>query len=430
MQWTKTALPVIAATVMAGGLVVLPAVTQAAAPPVTLTISTWDSGTGLDAYKEGIAAFEKEYPNVRVNIESVSSTYYQSKLLTQLASGAGPDLMLVGDSMAHEFVSSGQLLNLNPVLSQYHINPSHFVKAVWDFGIFGGKQYFITKDWADEAVLYNKTMFTKAHIPFPKAGWTWQQFAADAKKLTLTNSKGVTTQYGAELPGTWLRAGLEAFAGAWGGRVISPNGKTVKGYLNSPKTEAAIKFYLDLYNVDHISPTPTQMASYGSINLFETGRVAMEPDGPWDVSQYDAKPGFQFGVAPMPLGPTGKPYTMAFWSGWAINKNTAHLTQAKELLAFFASPKWAQIDAHWAMPALKNAAAEKIFEQTPYQKAFIAVENTALPLEVKAPVNWSQDVETPLVNMIESATLKPKTNIAKLIGQTVTKIDGLLNQQG
>lgn len=426
LRYAHMLIPAGLSAVLAGGLLI-PAISQAASPRVTLTIATWDSGSGLDSYKEGIKAFEKTHPNIRVDIQSVSSTYYQSKLLTELANGTGPDVFLVGDSEAHEFVNSGQILNLGPTMKQFHIKASAFYKSVFNVGRFGGKIYFIPKDWADEAVLYNKTMFRKAHLPFPKAGWTWQQFANDAKKLTVVNKKGITTQYGAELPGTWLRAGLEAFAGAWGTRIISPNGTTVKGYLNSPKTLAAIQFYLNLYNKDHVSPTPTQMAGYGSTDLFLTGRVAMEPTGPWNVSEYEAKPGFKFGVAPMPQGPTHKPYTMIFWSGWAINKHTAHLAQAKQLLAFFASPRWAQIDSHWAMPGRIDKAVIAQQEKNPGLKPFYAQAPHALPLEVTAPINWTQDVEVPLQNMIETATVKPKTNIRQLVNQTVSKIDGLLH---
>ncbi len=425
MRWTKTGLPIALSAAMTGSLMFLPGVTQAQGAPVTLTISTWDSGSGLAAYHKGIAAFEKLHPNIRVQIDSVSSQYYEPKLLTQLANGTGPDLMLVGDSQVHGFVASHQLLNLNPMLRPYHINPSHFYKSVWHVGMLGGKVYFVPKDWSDEAVLYNKTMFQKAHLPFPKAGWTWQQFAADAKKLTLVKN-GVTVQYGAQLPGTWLRAGIEAFAGAWGGRLISPNGKTVNGYLNSPQTKAAIRFFLNLYNVDHVSPTPTQMAGYGSTDLFLTNRVAMEPTGPWNVSQYEAKPGFHFGVAPMPQGPAHKPYTMIFWAGWAINKHTHHLKQAKALLAFFASPTWAKIDSHWAMPGLIDRSIVAQQEKNPGLKPFYAQAPHALPLEVTAPLNWVQDVEPALQTMIETATVNPHTNLNQLINQTVRKIDAKL----
>ena len=33
-------------------------------------------------------------------------------------------------------------------------------------------------------VYYNKDLFDKAHVPYPKAGWTWDDFVNDAKAIT------------------------------------------------------------------------------------------------------------------------------------------------------------------------------------------------------------------------------------------------------
>ena len=45
------------------------------------------------------------------------------------------------------------------------------------------------------AVVYNKTLFAKAHLPLPGPDWTWAQFLADAKKLTDPASKQFGTAY-------------------------------------------------------------------------------------------------------------------------------------------------------------------------------------------------------------------------------------------
>jgi hypothetical protein len=45
---------------------------------------------------------------------------------------------------------------------------------------------------------------------------------------------------------------------------------------------------------------------------------------------------------------------------------------------------------------------------------------------VTAPLNWVQELQPDLQNMIETATVNTHTNIPRLINQTVQKIDGQL----
>ncbi|MHB1630358.1 MAG: ABC transporter substrate-binding protein, partial [Bacilli bacterium] len=403
-KW-KTAVACGACAVLGAGLIGYGAPQQAAAQtaqaPVTLTISTWDSGAGLTAYKLGIKAFERLHPNVKINIQSISSTYYLPKLLTEMANGSAPDLMLVGDTAVNEFVSSGLLENLTPLFKQhkYGLNAAAFYPNVLNIGKINGQQYMVPKDWADESVIYNKAMFQAAKLPLPKPGWTFNTFVRDAVAMTKFKN-GRVVQWGAQLPGTWLRAGLEYFVSAYGAHIISPNGRTVNGYLNSPATLRAIEFYVGLYtHHNQISPTPVALAgTFKNVDLMLTKRVAMEPTGPWNVSTYRSAH-LNFGVAPMPVGPAGKPMTMAFWAGWAVNKNSPHLQLANELLAFFASQKWASIDSTWAMPALKGPAVARLEKTDPVMKVFFNQAPYVQPLEVTKTLNWTKDVSPVLTNL-------------------------------
>ena len=47
-----------------------------------------------------------------------------------------------------------------------------------------GKSSFLTKDYSPLAIYYNKDLFDKAGVPYPKDGWTWEDFQDTAVKLT------------------------------------------------------------------------------------------------------------------------------------------------------------------------------------------------------------------------------------------------------
>ena len=416
--------------VMAGSLTAMTVPYVAAAAPVTLTISTWDSGAGLKPYQEAIKEFEKLHPGIKVNLQSIQSQYYLPKVLTEMANGSAPDLMLVGDSNVSEFVNSGLLQNLSPLFAHHTdgLNSKYFYPSVLKMGNINGHQYFVPKDWSDEAVLYNKTMFQKAHVPYPKAGWTLNQFVKDAAALTIAKS-GHVQQYGAELPGTWLRAGLEYWVSAYGGNILDKGGHSVSGALNSAKTEKAIESFIDVYRSHpNLSPSPQAMNStFQNLDLFLTKRIAMTMTGPWNVNEYK-QAGIKFGVAPMPIGPVGKPMTQMFWAGFAVYKNSSHVQQADELLAFFASQKWAKIDWQWAMPALKGPGVRLMEKNNPMIKEFFNAASVANPITPLGTLNWGKDVQPVLQNMIESGVENPKANVKSLIASAVSQIDTNLKQ--
>lgn len=411
------------------GSALLPSTTFAATKTVTLTVATWDSGTALKAYKEGFKVFEKTHPNITINLESIPFNYYEPKLLTQMASGVAPDLMLVGPYQIRPFVASGQLLNLTPLAKshKYGLDISSYYPRELNNEKVGGRLYLIPKDMANYAVLYNKKLFEAAHVPFPKAGWTLSEFENDAKKLTQTKDGKIST-WGVELPGTNMTDGLPWWIAAYGGSIFSPNGGTTKGYLTSPASERAITNYLELYTKYHVSPTPTQVAGFGNIDLFLTGKVAMEIEGPFNLTEYNADRSLSYGAVPMPIGPTGKQTTPFSEAGWGIWANTPNLQAAEELLAFYSSKTWARIDSAFAMPAQNDPAIiASMTKQIPQYRAFFSTIQDVTRIPQLETYNWLQDANTPLTNLIEGFTVKPQ-NLKQLIAATSQTIDQSLSE--
>jgi Bacterial extracellular solute-binding protein len=113
--------------------------------PVTIRVSTWDTGiAGLKPYQEASKAFEAANPGIKVDIESISNpmspglSFYTARVLTEIASGNAPDLILVPDDNARTFAHSGRLLDLGPVLKQGGVKLSNFYTKVWNIDNLGG----------------------------------------------------------------------------------------------------------------------------------------------------------------------------------------------------------------------------------------------------------------------------------------------------
>ena len=407
---------------------------RAHASTVTIRVSTWDSGTnGLKPYEVGKAAFEKTHPGITVDFESIAPpvgqalSWYIARVLTEIAAGNGPDVILVPDDQARNFAHSGQLIDLAPTLKKYNVQISQFYPNVWNLGNLSGTTYYVPKDWADLSLMYNKTLFQKAGVPFPKAGWTWDDLLKDAQKLTIMNGSH-PVQWGVQLQGDWLRASFSYFVHSAGGHVLSPDGTTTTGYLTSKTTRSAIQYFLALYYKYHISPTPAELSSFGSLNLFNAQKVAMIFGGPWQLKDpYEKNPKLNFGVAPVPVGPLGKQVTEPFWAGYGVSKSSKHIDAAEQFVAWSASKAWAQIDAIWSMPANKDVAAAVSMKNDPNLKVFFDQADSVVPEEEMLTLNWDGDVVPPLQHMIEQAALSGSdANVQSLITQASAAINANL----
>jgi len=320
---------------------------------VELRVGTWDGGDGLKQQQQIADNYQKLHANVKISIESVPDQY-GTKLLTQIAAGQAPDIFQIGDGDVKMFMDKGALEDLTPYIQGADgIDLNDYYTNVLDVGKLGDKYYTMPKDYSNLGVYYNKKLFDDAKVPYPQAGWTWDEFYETAKKLTV-QSGSKTTQWGTGLPGTWLRAILPLI-NAYGGSVISPDGNTFDGYMNSDGTVKALEMYQNMYLVDKITPSNTDSAAFQGVDLFAAGKVAMQITGRWPIMDYKANPDLSFGVAPMPVGPNGAANTICY-AGYGLYAKSAHKDEAWKYLKYLTGPEGQEVMAEFAFTAVKSTS--------------------------------------------------------------------------
>src|SRR3990170_6386012 len=72
---------------------------------VVLRVGSGDSGEGLNPHQQIIQEFEEQNKNILVQLEAVAGRDYYTRLLTQLAAKAPPDVMQIGDDAVPMFVA-------------------------------------------------------------------------------------------------------------------------------------------------------------------------------------------------------------------------------------------------------------------------------------------------------------------------------------
>lgn len=127
-----------------------------------------------------VDAFEKKYPNVKVNYVNAGTNKDEyAKLQNAIKAGSGaPDVVQIEYYAFPQFALSDSLLDLAPygfgdLQKDYSTGP-------WGSVDFDGKIYGLPQDSGPMALFYNKEVFDQYGLEVPT---TWDQYVADAQKL-------------------------------------------------------------------------------------------------------------------------------------------------------------------------------------------------------------------------------------------------------
>ena len=83
--------------------------------PVELTFWTHTHPPMIDLNKELIREYEAKHPNVKIKYEQIPNTEFNTKMLTALSNGSGPDIINMDDSAIRgEYIPKSLLAPIDP----------------------------------------------------------------------------------------------------------------------------------------------------------------------------------------------------------------------------------------------------------------------------------------------------------------------------
>jgi multiple sugar transport system substrate-binding protein len=280
-----------------------PPAAAASHKPVTLVFwQQWANGGGpnITALKLLIKSFEHKYPWIHVKMLGVLNN---DKIIAAITGGNAPDVVDLEDSeQIGEWASKGLLTPLNRLVGQHGFPKSEFVPAGWKAVTVGGKIYGVPFMNFDQELYWNKTLFKDAGLNPNKPPTTIQQLDQYAAKLTKVGPNGQITQLGfaPDWPGS---NGLEVYAWLFGGGWYNP--ATHRVTANRPQNIQALAWdqsFFKKYGYTNLNKFLGSGGAYLTAgDLFESGKIAMVPDGVWaQAFLHTNVPHLQFGVAPFP----------------------------------------------------------------------------------------------------------------------------------
>ncbi len=167
---------------------------------------------------------------------------------------------------------------------------------------------------------FNVSLIEEAGLDNPqdlydRGEWTWNKFAEYLRILTKdTDGDGNPDQYG--LTGWWTTM-FNYLLMSNGAHVASGS----QEMLSSPATIEVLEFMYQIYQTDKTAK-PWNQDDWDANNVFKDGKVAFWVSASW-IQQGNSSSdlGFEFGVVPWPVGPSGNQETnsqIAVAGNWSI----------------------------------------------------------------------------------------------------------------
>lgn len=291
-----------------------------------ITFSHWGGDDAYkNIYKDRIAAFEKENPDIKVKVISIASDY-DTKLLTMYAGKEAPDVAQVAEA-GQNFASKTLFEDLTPYIKEAGID----TEATWADALtqytWEGKPFALPDRGGPEIMYYNKDMFDAAGVDYPTADWTIEDYTKAMEKLTLKEGDK-TIQYGA--------SGLD-WTPNWGVMMNSNGGEVMKDgklTIDSKENLEVLDWYNDIYQKGYVL-TYQELENVKNSNadsMFSQGKVATLTTGFWNIASFSALDDLNYDIAPMPS--FSKQTTWPFGSALAMSKDSKHKEAAFKFMNY------------------------------------------------------------------------------------------------
>jgi multiple sugar transport system substrate-binding protein len=310
----------------------------------------------LQANKDLVTKWNAEHPNIQVEYVQGDWNSVHDQLLTSFEGKDAPDIFQYESAAIGEFSKQGYLADLTPLISsdlKGQISP-----GIWDTVTFDKKITGIPFLLESQVVIANKKLLDAAGIAVPPAsgGWTWDEFQANAQKLTQGQTYGVA--WALKSPTNRVMNLSLNFDGKF---FYQDNGKTVVKVGDAEK-QVPQRIHDMLYTTKSASPAALGMSGTDSLPGFFAGKYAMLP-GSVSLRQQmveQAPAGFEWVTIPPVKGSSANqaanPQTLS------ISEDSKNKKQAMQFLEYFLNPTnmAALAKGDWLVPTGKKANEELV----------------------------------------------------------------------
>jgi multiple sugar transport system substrate-binding protein len=220
-------------------------------------------------WKPRVAAFEKLYPKVDVNVVVQPWANRDEQLETAIAGGKGPDVVYLIPDQIPGYANSDSLENVANLVAS---DKKDFYPSALSALTYNGSLYGVPLLMQATTLLANKKILQAAGIT--KVPSTWSQLLADAPKIKAAGY--YVTEYDAA-PDETLNESFYPLLWQAGGQVLSANGK--QATFNSSAGDSALSFLQTLIKDSYVPKDPLTVDPTVDTDPIEQGKVAFVMTG-------------------------------------------------------------------------------------------------------------------------------------------------------
>lgn len=337
-----------------------------------IQFASWGSKSEVEILKPLIAEFEQENPDIKIEFMHIPQNYFQ-KIHLLFASKKAPDVIFLNNQYLPVYANAGLLRKFEESdFEKDEFYPEAIKALSWR-----GDCYAVPRDISTLVIFYNKDIFKINNTPFPKGGWTMEEFLEDAKELSSPpDIFGISFEEDVLFYLPYLMS--------FGGGLLSDDLSV--DISESKESLEGLKFYADLRKKYHVAPLKSESASATMAQMFMQGRLGMYLSGRWIVPKFREEINFDWDVVTFPVGTAGS-VTPLDASGWAISADSDNPEGALKFVQYLASKRVSEkfTESGLIVPARMDVAESEVFldGQKPHNaKAFINSVKTAKPTPV------------------------------------------------
>jgi multiple sugar transport system substrate-binding protein len=220
------------------------------------------------ATQKQIDAFQKDNPNIKVELMTVGWDQAYDKLVNMFQSDSAPDVIYTGSRWIVPFANMKGIIPLDKYFNES--KKSMYPESLIEGQTFNGNIYGVPRAFSSKVLFYRSDWIKEP----PK---TWEELIKVAQQVQ-NEHPGV---FGYAIAGAKHVSTTDHFFDvlySYGGKVFDDSGNVA---LDSPESIKALQLYSDLYNKYKIVPNPIEYNREQLPALFKQGKIAMFECGPW-----------------------------------------------------------------------------------------------------------------------------------------------------
>lgn len=375
---TRIAGALVAAAVMAGALSACGSASDGGSGGGPEKVTFWGSWSGdqakqLQEQADAFNAAQDEY-----EVTYVAQELVEEKLLTALASGSVPDVVLWDRYNTPLYVPKNALSPLDEYIDADGVDTTQFYDQAMGELVVEGETYGLPLLVDNRSLFYNTELLADAGVE-PPTDWDSLKDAAEAV-TERDGGKLSVAGFALDDPGLfniWLRQA--------GGQMFSDDGATTA--FNSPEGLEVLEFWQGLLDAGVYEP------GFGEgVDSFAEGSTAIKYDGPWALTALDEAE-VDYGIVQPPVGPDGDQGAGMGGFGLVIPSGAQQPDGAWEFIKWWTTQPENGVDfakiSGW-IPANVEAANDPYFTEDDRYQAFIETMEYA---QVRSSIPGASDVE-------------------------------------